>query len=630
MLLHTKGQFYSIILAVSCLMLVHFPVKAHAQDTLKNVVIFFAYDPNLLAFDKILTGLTQTIRGNAKEPINILTEYLDLNRAVNDSYSSFIINMYNAKVEEISIDLLITAGPGINDALLKFGNQKLLSLPMINIDLEIPNRISVDDVSHGNGKEILLAFKVEKTLQHAFELLPDHKDIFVISGVSGLDKFYASLIQRSKDDFEPAHTFTFISGLTLDSTLRFCRTIPPQSIIMVPSFLQDAGKISYSTPEVVEVISRNALAPVFLGVTDGGFDARGGGIGGYLFSYIKLGQEVGRVANASLTGKPMKDIVVSENDFYEYLYDWNELKRWHLEDSKVIPANSIFYNRKVSFFDLYKWYILGVLVFVVSQTLLILYLFKLNRRQKQINIKMQETESMHRELIHTDRLSKMALMTASLSHELFQPLAAIRLTAQAGKQFILSEKLDRNKATQMFEHILEDESRATKLIRSVKNLMKSESTEKERISLNVLIQETVDLIRADAERNAITITLVFEDDPVFVIGDKIQLQQVLINFIRNAIAAMNSGDTERKRLDILLRRTKDEVIVSVKDSGPGLEDTVMENLFKPFISTKKDGFGIGLALCKSLVEKHEGKIWAENVPEGGAIFAFSLHVHNPA
>lgn len=119
---HKKSQLHSLILAGLCMLLIHLPVLAFSKDTLKNVVIFFAYDPNLPAFEKILNGLSETIRGNSREPVNILTEYLDLNRAVNDTYSSFIINMYNGKVEEITIDLLITVGPGINAALLKYGN----------------------------------------------------------------------------------------------------------------------------------------------------------------------------------------------------------------------------------------------------------------------------------------------------------------------------------------------------------------------------------------------------------------------------------------------------------------------------------------------------------------------------
>jgi signal transduction histidine kinase len=220
----------------------------------------------------------------------------------------------------------------------------------------------------------------------------------------------------------------------------------------------------------------------------------------------------------------------------------------------------------------------------------------------------------------------MSMLTASLSHELFQPLSAIRFTAQAGKQFIQADKLDPHKASEMFENILEDEIRATKLIRSVKSLMKDETADKETVNLNALISETIDLIRVEAERDRIKINVVLGADPVFVLGDKIQLQQILMNFIRNATTAMEKNDPQNKILEIALRLAPDEVIVSVRDSGPGLDPSVNGKLFKPFVSTKREGFGIGLALCKSLIEKHQGKIWGENIPEGGAMFAFSLPV----
>jgi C4-dicarboxylate-specific signal transduction histidine kinase len=239
---------------------------------------------------------------------------------------------------------------------------------------------------------------------------------------------------------------------------------------------------------------------------------------------------------------------------------------------------------------------------------------------------MEETESMHRELLRTDRLSKMSTLTASLSHELFQPLAAIRLTAQAGKRFIQTNKLDMYKANEMFENILEDDIRATRIITSVKSLMKPETAEKENVNLNALIIETVDLVRSEAKKGGIKIEIEFEADPVFVFGDKIQLQQVLMNFIKNAITALEQNKPENRLLKINLKLTTDEVIVSVQDSGPGIDAKVRENLFKPFVSTKKEGFGIGLTLCKSLIEKHNGKIWAENIPEGGTVFSFSLNV----
>jgi signal transduction histidine kinase len=520
----------------------------------------------------------------------------------------------------------MTIGPGINDVLKKYASSKLKELNNINIDIDVPGRTTIKDLGIRNGKEILLKYQVKETLKNAFGLFPEHKNIFVVSGISKFDSFYTLLVSKTKSDFEPERKFRFISNLTLDSTIRFIKTVPRESIVLVPAYLEDAAKVNFSTPEVMEILSKNSPAPVFLSVTDGGFKGQGGGLGGYLFSYTKLGEETGRVARKILDGKSIQQIEVADNRFYQYMYDWKELERWHLTDSGLIPSNSIIYNKETSFFELYKWYLLGTLVFIVSQMVLIIYLFRLNKRQKLMNEKMEVTEGMYRELVHTDRLSKMSLLTASLSHELFQPLAAIKLTAQAGKQFIQSEKLDLERASNLFDHIIEDEVRATKLIRSVKNMMKAESENKEEVNLSVLVNETVDLIRSEAKKEAIEINMSSDSDGVQVMGDKIQLQQVLMNFIRNSMAAMDTNAHQPKVLNISVRSEEHEVIVCVQDTGRGIDPVIKEKLFKPFTSTKKDGFGIGLTLCKSLVEKHDGRIWAENLPEGGSVFAFSIPV----
>jgi signal transduction histidine kinase len=600
------------------------PLKTNAQGKVKNVVVFFSYGSNLPAFENILSGLKSTIRGGRDETINIIPEYLDISRSENEEYTRFIISMYNNKLKEFKVDLLITVGPGINAALLKYGNSALKALKMINVDFDIPGRTTLRDLNVKDGIEVFLRFQVGKTLKEDFAMFPEYQDVFVISGVSRLDSFYTTLVRQSKSEFEPVHRFTFITNLTMDSTIRFVRTIPPSSIVVVPLYMKDAANIPFTTPEALDIISRNSRAPVFLPVTDAGVKTRGS-IGGYLFSYVKLGEEIGRISREIVNGKPMNAITVDENAFYAHIYDWNELKRWHLTESKVIPANSIFYNKDISFLELYKWYILGLLLFVLSQTILIIYLFRLNKRQRAINLQMEETEGMYRDLIRTDRLSKMSTLTASLSHELFQPLAAIRMTAQAGKRFVQTGRLDMTKASQMFENILEDDLRATGIISSVKSFLKPESREMESLSLNALILETVNIVRSDAKKQGIRIDLKLEADPVFIHGDKIQIQQVLMNFIRNAAGAMEKCDPGNRNLEIKLTSTGEFVTVSVSDSGPGIDSAIKDKLFKPFVTTRKDGFGIGLTLCRSIIEKHHGKIWMDDVPEGGARFSFSLH-----
>lgn len=600
-----------------------FPPKSKAQEKVKNVVIFFAYGSNLPAFENILTGLNSTIRVSSDETVNLIPEYLDISRSGNDEYTRLIINIYNIKLKEFKVDLLITVGPGINDAISKYGDSTLKALKIINVDIDLPGRTTLGDLKIKDGIEILLKFQVGKTLKEAFAMFPEYKNVFVISGVSMMDSYYTSLVRQCKSEFEPEYNFKFISNLTMDSTIRFVRTIPPNSIVVVPLYLKDAANIPFATPEALDIISKNSPAPVFLPVTDAGVKSHGS-IGGYLFSYNNLGEEMGRIAVEILHGKEIKEITVNENHFYVHVYDWNELKRWHLTDSKVIPANSIFYNKDTSFIEIYRWYIFAVLVFLLTQSLLIIYLFRLNKRQKAITVKMEETESMYRALIRTDRLSKMSTLTASLSHELFQPLAAIRITAQAGKRFIQTGKLDMNKASQMFDNILEDDLRATGIISSVKNLMKPESREMESVELSKLILETVDILRNDAKKQSIKIELELDSAPVFIFGDKIQIQQVLMNFIRNATTAMEKCDPGNRQLKISSALTKGSVTVSVRDSGPGIDTSIREKLFKPFITTRKDGFGIGLTLCRSIIEKHNGKIWVDDMQEGGAMFSFSL------
>jgi len=201
----------------------------------------------------------------------------------------------------------------------------------------------------------------------------------------------------------------------------------------------------------------------------------------------------------------LQDIPVHEEFFYKYIYDWKQLQRWHLLGSKAIPSDSIFYNREFDFFTEYKWYILLFLFFLSGETILIIYLVRLNRRQNEIVRQKSETENLFLKLIRENRLSTMAELTASLSHELNQPLTAILYSAQAGKRFLESDKLDHDQAKEIFENIIEDDKRAAGLISSVRSLMKLEIREKEKVNLNSLIQETLYIFNSEAIKQNIKV-----------------------------------------------------------------------------------------------------------------------------
>ena len=398
--------------------------------------------------------------------------------------------------------------------------------------------------------------------------------------------------------------------------------IPSQSIVIIPLYLADKNNVPYSTPEAIRIISENCNAPVFP-IFDS-FIKTNGGIGGFLFSYIYVGKETGRIAKEIFDGKPLREIIVHKEGFYQYMYDWRQLKKWHLLDSKSIPSESIYFNREHDFIAEYKWYILTGILFLILETFLIIYLFKLIIRQKAIGKQKTEAEDLYRVLVREERMMRMVELTASLSHELNQPLTAILYSAQAGDRFLESGKLDYNQAKEIFSNIIEDDKRAAALISSVKSLMKLENREKENVNISTLIRETLYIFHSEAIKQNIQVNYEQDHIPVFIFGDKIQIQQVILNFLFNAALAMESRDPGHRIVEISQKLSKGKVIVSVRDSGPGIDDAVKDKLFKAFVTTRSSGFGIGLAVSRSIIEKHNGTIWANNLPEGGAEFSFSL------
>jgi signal transduction histidine kinase len=617
--MHKLG--FIILLSVFLLL---FSQYLYSQNKVKNVVIFFSLGSNITAYQYVLEGFKSTFNQNTDEPSNLIIEFMDIGRLNNEDHARQLIEMYNIKSYETNFDLLITVGPGINALLLKYGQNLLKTSLVLNLDLGIPGRVSLQDLHVKNGIEVLTIFKVSSTLKTAFALFPDYKNVYVIGGTSNVDSFFMSFVRKSKAEFEPVYNFKLISGITMDSTIRLTKKIPSNSIIIIPSYLTDAKNMTFSTPEALKIISNSAVAPVFT-LTDV-FSKKEGGIGGYVFSYTFYGKEAGRIASEMLSGKLPKDITVDENSLYQYIFDWQQLKRWKIQDSKAIPADSIFYNKDYDFFAEYKLYIIAILLFLILETVLILYLFRLNKRQKAIVKQMAEAETLYRVIAREQRLMTMVQLTASLSHELSQPLTAILYNTQTLLEYHKSGLAEPGEVEELLLKILKDDKRAGGLISSVRSLMKLEVRDKEKVDINAIIQDTISLFDPEAIQKHIKVISNHAKNSVFVWGDKIQLQQVLLNLLYNAAHAIENIDAENRVIEIDQRPDKGSVTVSVRDTGEGIEEEAKESLFNPFVTSRKTGLGIGLAVSRTIIVNHEGEIWASNISGGGAEFSFRLKI----
>jgi two-component system, LuxR family, sensor kinase FixL len=238
----------------------------------------------------------------------------------------------------------------------------------------------------------------------------------------------------------------------------------------------------------------------------------------------------------------------------------------------------------------------------------------------------EEVAAEHRrQLAHFNRVSTMGELAASMAHELKQPLTGILSNAQAGELLLERSPPDTVELREVLAGVISDTRRASEIISHMRDFLRKRDTPRQPLDINVIIEEVLRILRSEAVIRDIRLLSDLVPDLPRVMGDRIQLQQVVLNVITNAQQAMAGVDSSARQLII---RTcsggESRVVLIVEDSGPGFEPGAMEKLFQPFFTTRAEGLGMGLAICLSIIEDHRGTIIAENRPEGGARIRIGL------
>ncbi len=236
----------------------------------------------------------------------------------------------------------------------------------------------------------------------------------------------------------------------------------------------------------------------------------------------------------------------------------------------------------------------------------------------------EEKQRLAGQLAHAARMSSLGHLATGLAHEINQPLAAIANFSEAGELLLSRNETSDGRLARHFQELKRAALRAGSIVRRIRNFAKPVDSAATPTSLRSLIREVAELCRFQLERAGVRLSLQLVSDPQPLQLDAIQIQQVLVNLIQNSLQALDDAAIERKCITIATHWLDDVARIEVTDTGPGFGSRDLNAIFAPYFTTKEDGLGVGLSLCRAIVARHGGEIWAQSPPEGGARLCFTL------
>ena len=455
-------------------------------------------------------------------------------------------------------------------------------------------------------------------IANILQLLPKTENIAVIIGDSPPERFW---VEQLREELGPllgdSVKLLFFNEQPLDRILESVAKLPANSAIFFQQLMVDGAGAVYGDKDPLKRILSVANAPVFT------FDQslfEDGVVGGPMNSPVEGARPTAAAAIRLLQGERAADITYPPIAFSAPTYDWRQLQRWNISESRLPPGSEVVF-REPTAWQLYRWEIVLVTAALLLQAALIAVL--LRERFGRQSAEMQVRQRMA-ELAHVNRFSTAGEMSALIAHEINQPLGAILSNAEAARLILQSPTPDTAALGEIVNAILRSDERAAEVIRSMRALLKKAPAELVSLDLSEVARETVEFLSMLARGRKVELVSLLAPNPLPIVGDRIQLQQVILNLIVNGIDAMETVRAESRTVSVRTARDKGFAELVVTDNGPGIPGSEQERVFEPFYSTKTEGMGMGLSIARTIVEAHNGSISVVSRGEGGAAFSIRL------
>ena len=572
------------------------------------------------AYVEFISGFRPTLAAGLNGKTTIYTENLDLARFDNPGYRQELETWLRTKYRGRNLDAIVAIGKPSVDFALSLRTDMGRAIPIIHTAVMAPQAQPLAALPATTG--VTLEVDTRGTLEAAMRLCPDTQRIAFVCSERG----YTEIFRQVRNDVESfaAHRyeFTSLTNLTFAELKQALAALPPRTIVYYFSYSMDSTGQVFNPRDALQELSRVSARPIFSSSDSYlGF----GTVGGSCMRFARLGAEVANQTATVLAAPPGAAVPVRLSACNGLLFDWAELTRRGI-DPRLVPPGSEVRFRPATLWEEHRGTVIVVIGALLLQSGLIAALIgqRLRRRRAERALLAQREQ-----LAHASRVSQMGQLAASLAHELSQPLGAILRNAEAAELLLRNEPPDLAELRTIVADIQQDDQRAGQVIERMRALLKRRTVEAQLLSLDDVVERVTALVRSDALARQVAIETEPGENVPPVLADRIHLKQVLLNLLLNGMDAVK--DSAQRRVRVRTRSLDAKTVeVAVDDSGAGIPADQLSRVFDPFFTTKPNGMGLGLAISRTIIEAHGGRLTCANNPAGGATFRFTLPAGKPA
>ena len=590
--------------------------EADATDQRRRIYFLESLSPALPAAVRTIDAFKKRLSETTNEQFEIFVDYMELVRLPGQAHIDRTVQYLSGKYAEAPPDVLVTLGRAAVPFMAK--NREAIASHVPLILVSVPS-LDVKESRLDSVFWVNTEYSFSKTMDLARQLQPDARHLVVVGGAGAYDQRWLTDARRELQPYSERYDTKYIAGLSYEETLKEVSQLPKDTIVVMSFFFVDGSGQTYSSPKVAADVARVSPAPVYSPIST---NLGEGIVGGYMDSWEEQGIAAADVALQILAGKPPETIQRGNKPRQAYHVDGRQLTRWNISSARI-PVGSEVHYREFNVWERYRWQIIGIIATVILQAAVITGLFFERRRRRNAELELRERLM---EVIHLNRTAVAGALSASVAHELNQPLGAIQSYAEAALVYLQADPPNVARAHDILGNILRDDQRAAKIIAHLRGLLKKRhKSELEEFDFNDVVSDTVQIVGPEAIKKGIKLSTMNTSSPLPVRGDRIQVQQVLMNLAINGIDAMDDCSAGEGAMSISTALVGSSAVrVSVTDSGTGVPPDKLKTIFDAFYTTKGHGTGLGLSIARTIVETYGGKIWAENRPGGGAMFFFTL------